>query len=430
MIQLPAILDIPVKLLPFVKDFNKYRFFLMHGGRGGGKTYAIARFLCYLAEKNKVRVVCGREIQSSIKDSVYTVFVDTIKQFNLTGFTIKSQEIIHENGSEIKFKGFREQGIVSSKGLEGVDILWIDEAEAITKNTIDIVIPTIRKPNSKVIFSMNRKTRQDAVYTQFSVDNDCQVIQINYNDNQFCPQELKNEALKCKDRNEDEYNHIWLGQPLAQNENTVFNTNDLDKCKLVEFFGNKSTKGRVLSVDVAGGSQGADLNVATIIDTISPTRFNTDSIEAWAGHNTMQTTGRIVDLVSKYEPNVVVVDATGIGEGVYDRLLELGVDVIDFKGARQSERIDCYNTRAESYFKTAEMIEKGYINLNDDRVINDLEVMKYKFMSGGSKIILPKNEIKKVIQRSPDFADSFTMAVWALDKIDYSADNEYLPEYY
>lgn len=137
---------------------------MAEGGRGGGKSQSIARFLLFISEKRHVRIVCGREQQNTINESVKTILEDLINKYKLN-FTVKDKEIIHNiTGSTFLFKGFREQGRVNIKGLEGTDILWIDEAEAIQKTTLDVIIPTIRKNNSKVFFTMNRYVRKDSVF--------------------------------------------------------------------------------------------------------------------------------------------------------------------------------------------------------------------------------------------------------------------------
>ena len=99
-------LQIPEKLLPLLKEINNYRYFLVDGGRGGGKSQAIARIICYIANKLKLRVVCGREIQNTIDESVYTIFKDLIIENNLA-FDVQSQKIINKlTGTPITFKGF------------------------------------------------------------------------------------------------------------------------------------------------------------------------------------------------------------------------------------------------------------------------------------------------------------------------------------
>ena len=213
MIQVPSLLNVPPKLLPMIEHFNDYRFMLAEGGRASGKTNTVARLILFLCEKRKIRVVCGRETQNTIDESVYKILADLIKEFKLD-FAVTKNSIRHnKTGSEILFKGFREQGRANIKGMEGVDILWIDEAEAITKQTLDIIVPTIRKPKSKVIFTMNRFVRDDPVY-EFCLSRDnCLMIHIDYFENPFCSEETKAEAEACKQNNLEEYKHIWLGYP-------------------------------------------------------------------------------------------------------------------------------------------------------------------------------------------------------------------------
>ena len=191
---MPEILNIPQKLYPFILDFNNYSYFLLEGGRASGKTQSTARFLLYIAETRLVRICCGRELQNSINDSVKTVFLDLIEKYNLN-FEIKKDSLINTKTNSTRFfKGFREQGKVSIKGLEGIDILWIDEAQSIAKATLDIIIPTIRKKNSKIIFTMNRYTRFDSVYIFCAKRADCLHIKVNYYDNPFVDEKIIKEA--------------------------------------------------------------------------------------------------------------------------------------------------------------------------------------------------------------------------------------------
>ena len=193
-LKLPEILNIPPKLYPFIYNFNNYSYFLLEGGRASGKTQSVARFLLYIMENRHVRICCGREIQNSIDESVKTVFLDLIDNYRLA-YSVKRDSLIHKiSGSKIFFKGFREQGRVNIKGLEGIDILWIDEAQSIAKTTLDVIIPTIRKKNSVIIFTMNRYTRFDSVYNFCAKRNDCLHINICYFDNPYVDEKIILEA--------------------------------------------------------------------------------------------------------------------------------------------------------------------------------------------------------------------------------------------
>ena len=140
-IELDSLLNVPQKLLPLITEFDKYRYFLIEGGRGGGKSQAVARFILYLSEQYNLRIVCGREIQNSIKESVYSLFTDLIQQYNLNNIVLAKSIINRRTKSEINFRGFREQGAFNIQGMEAIDVVWIDESQALTKQTLDVLIP-------------------------------------------------------------------------------------------------------------------------------------------------------------------------------------------------------------------------------------------------------------------------------------------------
>ena len=122
MIELPSLLNVPPKLLPLITKINDYHYFLIDGGRASGKSQTIARLILWLAEQKTLRVVGGRETQTSIEESVYTIFADLIRQYNLN-FKVGASKIDHPiTGSALRFRGFREQGAINIKGLEGVDV--------------------------------------------------------------------------------------------------------------------------------------------------------------------------------------------------------------------------------------------------------------------------------------------------------------------
>ena len=122
-IGLPEMLAIPEKLLPIIKNINDYRYFLIEGGRGGGKSQAVGRLILYLAEKRRARIVCGRETQVSISESVYSLLSDLILKYRLN-FEVLQSKITHKaTSSALNFRGFREQGAFNIQGMEGIDVL-------------------------------------------------------------------------------------------------------------------------------------------------------------------------------------------------------------------------------------------------------------------------------------------------------------------
>lgn len=413
--ELPEILNLPPKMLPIIDGINKYKFILLEGGRGSGKSHGVARLLEAIAEKRRVRIVCGRETQNSIEDSVYTILSDLIRDYSL-GFEVLSNKIRHpRTGSEFKFRGFREQGSVNIKGLEGVDIVWIDEAQAITQRTLDTLIPTIRKEKSKFIFTMNRFMRDDPVYDFLVNRDDCLHIKINYFDNPFCPLTLKIEAEVCKNKSQKEYAHIWLGEPLSGADDYLFNYDKLWAALGRKPFGETIFRQRVMGIDFA--AQGNDLCVATILDRVSGQHFQVTKRIAWDEPDAMVSVGKIVNLIGENKPDVTILDVGGMGHAVWNRLQEVGMDVKRFDGA-STQLVDTkhyVNARANGYYLLREWFDSGFLCVTegDKDLISQLEKIKIKFRSDGRRILQAKHDMKKELGFSPDDADSLMMAVWA-----------------
>ena len=388
----------------------------MEGGRGSAKSHSVARLLLFLGEQKKLRIVCGREIQANIEESVYTLMKDLIEQYDLA-YDVMARKIKHKvTGTEINFKGFREQGNVSVKGLEGVDILWIDEAQSITKPTLDIIMPTMRKATVKVMFTMNRFLREDAV-PEYAVGRpETLHIQINYFENPFCPLILKKQADEMKERSMRDYRHIWLGEPLQQADDYLFNFDKLHAAFDVEIFGDMiMQRQRVMAFDFA--AQGNDLCVGTVLDRMSNQHWAPTEIIPWDESDSMVSIGRIISLLGTHKPDVACIDIGGMGKPVYDRLVEQGVDIIAFDGGSNQglDKKAYANNRAFGYYTVKDWLDAGFLSL--DRVkhrelVKELEKIKMKYRSNGCRVIQAKVDMKKDLGYSPDHADSLMMAVW------------------
>jgi len=426
MVDLPEMLSMPDKLIPMLTDINNYDIFLAEGGRGSGKSHTMARILLYLGEERKLRIVCGREIQANIEESVYTLLKDIIEKYDLA-YKVMAHKIIHKwSGTVFTFKGFREQGNVSVKGLEGVDILWIDEAQSITKNTLDVIMPTMRKDNVKVFFTMNRFLREDAVPLYCMGKSNCLHIIINYFENPFCPLILKNQAADMKARSEKDYNHIWLGQPISGSTDFLFNFDKLHGSFDVQAFGEVFGRQRVLAIDFA--AEGDDLCVATILDRKSNQHWKLIERFPWDEPDTMVSVGKIVAMIGDFKPCVTIIDKGGLGKPVFDRLNEVfantGVIIVPFDGGSTDgiDKKSYGNIRAAAYYKLKEWFDLGYLILDkkDKEVVNELEKIKMKYRSNGVRLIQSKKDMKRSppvgVGMSPDNADSLMMAVWAAVK--------------
>jgi len=413
--SLPEILNIPPKLKPMITELNNHMLFLLEGGRGSAKSHTVARFLLFLGEERKLRIVCGREIQANIEESVHALLKDLIDQHDLA-YDVFAHKIRHKwTGTEFSFKGFREQGNVSVKGLEGVDILWIDEAQSITKATLDIIIPTvIRTSNPKIFFTMNRFLRDDAVPEYCAGRKECLHITINYNENPFCPLALKIEADEMRSRSENDFQHIWMGQPIKQADDYLFNFDKLHKSLELAPFGERFMRQRVLGIDFA--AQGNDLCVATALDRVTNQHWGLAERVPWDEPDTMVSVGRIVNLIGEMKPDVTVLDIGGMGKPVYDRLIEIGMNIIPFDGgSTQGVDTKVYgNNRAYGYYLMRDWLDSEFLLMQDKdmEVVKELEKIKMKYRSNGVRMIQSKVDMKKDLGYSPDNADSIMMAVW------------------
>lgn len=200
------------------------RYIVLYSGRGGGKSWGIADFLLIKSIESKCRILATREIQNSIKQSVHKLLCDRIATHRLSKyFTITDKSITSLNGSEFIFAGLY-RNIDSIKSLEGIDYCFVEEAQNISQHSLDVLLPTIRKKNSKILFSYNPTNIDDPVHSKFTLADrdDTLKIQCNYFDNPFFPDVLKDELEHDKLTDYDKYLHVWEGQCIAHSEDQVF----------------------------------------------------------------------------------------------------------------------------------------------------------------------------------------------------------------
>jgi phage terminase large subunit len=200
------------------------RYKVMYGGRGGAKSHSVARILLLMGSSRPIRVVCAREIQKSIKDSVHTLLSDIIRQHGLEDFYEIQESIIRgKNGTEFKFRGLKHN-TAELKSLEGTDILWVEEAENVSDSSWEIIIPTIRKEGSEIWITMNVKNVSDPTYSRFVArpDNDILARKISWRDNPFFPEVLDKERRRLQRQDPEAYAHIWEGEPDSRRNGAVY----------------------------------------------------------------------------------------------------------------------------------------------------------------------------------------------------------------
>ena len=197
---------------------------MLYGGRGGAKSWSIARTLLILGAQSKLRILCAREFQSSIADSVHKLLSDQIVDMGMSAFyTVEKATIYGLNGTEFRFAGIRTN-IGAIKSFEGIDIAWVEEAANVSRTSWMTLIPTIRKDGSEIWVSFNPELETDETYQRFVVSPppSAIVIPIGWQDNPWFPDTLRAEAEDLRERSIDDYLHVYGGQCKHALEGAVF----------------------------------------------------------------------------------------------------------------------------------------------------------------------------------------------------------------
>ena len=210
----------------YLHDQLNKLFYVFHGGRGGGKSWEIADFLLIIGTTAKHRILCCREVQQSIKKSVHKLLSDRIVALGLTAFyQVLDIEIRGVNGTEFSFSGLLSHTVDSVKSFEGATITWIEEAQTVSRHSLEILIPTvIRTANPMIIMSLNPALPSDVVYAEYIAQerDDTIVVKVDYLDNPHCPVEIINLAEQMKQDDYDKYEHIYLGRPKEIADGAIY----------------------------------------------------------------------------------------------------------------------------------------------------------------------------------------------------------------
>lgn len=211
------------------------------GGRGSGKSHFFAEMLVESHILNPdCNSVCIREIQKSLKFSAKKLIEDKIRAMGVSDmFDITLTEIRNKNGNGIIiFQGMQDHTADSIKSLEGFDIAWAEESQSISRRSIELLLPTIRKPGSEIWFSWNPYLDTDPVETMinWNKDEDSVCVHVNYLDNPFIDDILIKEAERHKRNKPDSFDHVWLGQYATKSDSQIFK----DKYEIKDFEIDKS----------------------------------------------------------------------------------------------------------------------------------------------------------------------------------------------
>jgi phage terminase large subunit len=209
-----------------ILDREDARYIGAFGGRGSGKSWFFAEWIIERCVMQKTNVVCVREVQKSLKQSVKKLIENKIEEFGIGHlFEVQQTEIKCPHGGVIIFAGMQNHTADSIKSLEGFDIAWVEEAQSISQFSLDLLRPTIRKPGSQMLFSWNPRFDTDPIEGLLrgpGAPPDSIVVEVNYTDNPWFPDVLRQEMEYDKRRDPDKYLHVWKGEYVRNSETRVF----------------------------------------------------------------------------------------------------------------------------------------------------------------------------------------------------------------
>jgi phage terminase large subunit len=195
--------------------FEPHRLKVAYGGRGSGKSWSFATALLVMGTQEQTRIICAREVQKSIKESVHRLLSDRIRDLNLSSFyEVLETEIRGKNGTTFSFSGLSQHTVDSIKSFEGADICWVEEGQSVSKKSWDVLTPTIRRPGSEIWVSLNPELDTDETYKRFIVNkpDHCMAVEVNWQDNPWFGEVLELERQHCLAASPDDYPTIWEGK--------------------------------------------------------------------------------------------------------------------------------------------------------------------------------------------------------------------------
>ena len=227
-------IQVPEKLT-FFFDPEWVRYRVAYGGRSSGKSWAAERGLLLRAMRSKIRILCCREYQNSIAESVKHTLEENIELLGLTQYFRSTKESIYcvYTGSQFIFRGLHNN-VSEIKSLENISIAYVEEAENVSEESWQTLIPTIRAPLSEIWVVFNPKKVQAATYQRFVVNPPRNAIirKINYDENPFCPDIMNEEAEEMRLRNPGLFRHVWLGECRTADERALWKHDMIDAARL------------------------------------------------------------------------------------------------------------------------------------------------------------------------------------------------------
>jgi phage terminase large subunit len=397
------------RVAPKMEQFREpWRIKLARGGRGaGGKSWACASLLVQRAHREGIRVGCFRETQKSLAESSYQLIVDTIGRLRYPGWKITQEYIKSPVGSRFIFRGLADlRAAHQIKSIEGYDIFYVDEASAISHESIVMMLPTLRKPGSELWCVYNPETEFDPVTVDLWNAPRDDVLRVELlegkADNPWFPDILQAELETAYKINPDNALHVWGGQPRKQGDNAVMSRVAIRAAM------NRTAK------ETEPDEIGADIS-----------RFGNDRTEIYRRRgakiikhkeimqrDTVYVANAIWDMADRDWKVVINCEVGGLGAGVVDKLRELGANVVEINfGGSPRDQKRFTSIADEMYFTFAEKLDE--IDIPDDQnLMQELGGRLYGYDKIGRRKIETKDDYKMRFGKSPDKADAVVMCFY------------------
>lgn len=420
---------------------------ILYGGRDSSKSWDAAGFAVFLAQQCRIRVCCARQFQNKIAESVYTLLKIQIERFGLRSeFKITDNSIIHRGtGSEFLFYGLWRH-IDEIKSLEGIDILWIEEAHNLTESQWEVLEPTIRKEGSQVWIIFNPKLSTDFTYKRFVVDPPPNTVKrlINYTENPFLSDTSRGiiEALKASDF--EAYQHIYLGIPRTDDDNVIIKRSWIEAAIDAHVALKFEPKGsKRLGFDVADGGQDKCANV-----------YAFGAVAKWADEWKAGEDQLLKSCARTYATALnlgaeITYDSIGVGASAGAKFSEINdaktdgerVSYVKFNAGGQVFRPEAFyqpkirnkdmfaNIKAQAWWLVADRFRNTFNAVRNgetfpedqlisisadmphlDKLIDELSTPKRDFDQLGRVKVESKKDLAKREVPSPNLADAFIMA--------------------
>ena len=388
------------QVVPCLEVFRKPApYKITFGGRGSGKSWSIASLLMQELTAEKHNLVCCREIQKSLDDSVYKLCVETIKRLKLGGWNILRDVLENENGSRVIFRGLKDLRAGNAiKSLEGYDRAWIEEAQSVSAESLQMLIPTIRMNGSEIWASYNPNTEEDAIES-LKLREGAVVVKCNWNDNPWFTEKLAKDREADYKFNPDLARHIWEGEYLSQADNAVMSRIAVHEAMEREVDDEGDYQ---IAVDVARyGSDSSIISMRKGLKLKELKEYKNMSLVELCGH---------IEVIAGNNHNMTIkVDETGVGGGVVDILQARGYkNVIGINFGSKPQDTDKFADLPSEMWCTFPISDVSL--LNDSGLFHELTDRRFSYDHKARRVVESKDSYKaRNNGKSPDKADSVLM---------------------